>query len=114
MKKIETKHGVLYLERVKTKRNCYRLLDSEQRILWFDDTKKEALKQATLIENCNELGEWLHNFDDVCWGTKEEVKGYAKGYAKDNGHRFDKAWFEANYNRIGDTYILFEYSEAHL
>ena len=29
-----------------------------------------------------------------------------------NGREFDADWLEENYNRIGDTYIMFEYSEC--
>lgn len=31
-----------------------------------------------------------------------------------NDREIDLAWLEDNYNRIGSTFILFDYSEAYL
>jgi hypothetical protein len=114
MKEIKTTCGTIYTK--KTKKG-YQLLDSLKRVLIWDSPKKEIKKLINTLKLSSNIGDWLEQFDDVCWGTKEDVINYTKDYIEclndnDMQVKFDKKWFESQYNKVGNTYILFEYSDC--
>ena len=111
MKKIETKFGILYY--LKEKRNHYDVCDSNKGRMFFGLTKSELKEFIALVKGCEDIDDWLCGYDDVCWGTKEKVYEYAQYYAQSNGRKFDREWVDDNYNVVGNTFMLFDYSEAY-
>ena len=110
LKELETKFGTIYVS--KDKNNVFTIYDSDKIKLFFGigiDYVRNLLRD---IEKAEKISDWLEQFDDVCWGSKEDIIDFTKGYQEMNGREFDADWLEENYNRIGDTYIMFEYSEC--
>lgn len=111
-KEIKTKFGSFYY--YKEKRNCYVICDSEEWTLFTGYTNKELKEFIKLVKSCNTIEEWLENYEDVCWGNREEIEDIAKDYAESNDREYDQQWVDENFNIIGNTHVLFEYSEAYL
>lgn len=112
MKEIKTKFGVAYIKPLHN--GLYDILDSEKRILFFDCSKEEKNDFVKGMLEAENVKDWLEQFEDVCWGTKQDIMNFTNIYHKSNGRLIDKKWLEENYNRMGDTYILFEYSDCYL
>lgn len=111
MKEIKSKFGTLYLD--KEKQGGWLILDSDKYILCRFDTHQERTQELKNLNRCKHISEWLEQFDDVCWGTKQDIIDYTQDYAECNGREFDSQWLEDTYNRIGDTYIMFAYSDCY-
>lgn len=111
-KTYKTKFGELTRAKDRKQKNAYELLDSVGRILFNGCNNAFIKQQIERIKNAKEIGDWLSCFDDVCWGGKNEIKDFIKNYHEMNGRKFDNKWFEENYNKVGDTYVFFEYSDC--
>ena len=124
-KQIDTRHGTLYLVKG-CKLGTYRLLDSDHRILFHDNNKEWLEQQIELMNKAEHLSEYLEmNFDEVCWGSKQDCLNFAVDNIKSNlGWTIDqqecdyqveacKRSFDSAYNRVGDLYILFEYASFY-
>lgn len=114
MKKVfKTKYGTLTTIKDKKHEGKFEILDSVGRMLFNGCTKSFIKEQIRKLSKAKKIDNWLECFDDVCWGSKEEIKDFIKHYHDVTEDReFDEEWFEHNYNVIGDTYIFFEYSDC--
>ena len=110
-KQIETKMGTIYLYKVND--NNYMILDSVRRWIYRNLNEQQAEEKIKMLQSFNSVGEWLEDQEDVCWGSHDDILNYTRDYHECNHREFDEEWFEDNWNKIGKTYIMFEYSEAH-
>ena len=116
MKLLKTKFGDLYT--INHGRNNIEVLDSEKNTLFYGCNKPFIKMMKKHIEQSNTIADWLKGFDDVCWDTnKSRLIAFVRDYVKydmihDCDIVFDKEWFDDNYNKIGNTYIMFEYSDC--
>jgi hypothetical protein len=116
--KINTKFGTLYIETDPQERDCLAVLDSQKHTLFngCNEAYIEMMKEQ--IEKAKTIDEWLSNYDDVCWDTnKNKLIAFIRYYVKHNMIHdeqivFDKEWFNDHYNKIGNTYVMFEYSDC--
>ena len=110
-KEIRTSFGSLFYHKA-PQDNHFHICDSEKWYLFYGFTKTELKHFIKLVKGCKTIKEWLENYDDVCWGSKQDIIDYTKDYQICNGRNFDIDWLERNYNKVGDTYIMFEYSDC--
>lgn len=110
----DTKNGMLYVKYNGLGR--YDLLDSEKRWLFWNFTSEEIEETIKHINEAESVGKWLENeeYEDVCWGSKQDIIDFATDYHESNGRKVSMKYIEENYNHIGNTYVLFEYSNADL
>ena len=111
--RVETQHGDLYIG-YGDQYYRYAIFDSDKRLLFRFETERERTNAIEQIKRADSLSNYLEKFDDVCWGSKDQIIKWTKNYHESNDREVDLEWLEDNYNRIGSTFILFEYSEAYL
>lgn len=111
-KEIKTNFGTIYRHKIKV--GHYEILDSEKRILFFNMSARDCNDVIKCMQKYKTIGEWLEQYEDVCWGTKKDIIEYTKDYQEWNDRKFDSKWLEDNWNKIGKTYILFEYSGCYI
>ena len=109
---IWTCFGSLYY--TETKEGRYRITDSEGTLLWYVDTTHAMIDFIDNIKKCDTLDDWLFHFDNVCWGSKENCLEIARSYQECNGRKFDENYARENINKIGNTYVLFNYDDCYV
>lgn len=112
MKRIKTIYGTLEVGHSRKLKEYY-LYDNITRLLARFDTKKHLKNFVEVMNAYENIGDWLENYEDVCWGTKKQIEDCTKDYCKINGRKFNKRYFEASYNKLGETYIMFGYSDCY-
>lgn len=110
MVKIKTKFGNLYVRKTD---EGYEILDSKKRIMFYDQTESDVVRNIEYMERFDTIDDWLRETDDVCWGAYQDIKECAKNYCDERNYIFDFDWFKAYYNKLGNTYILFDYSDCY-
>lgn len=113
-KEINLKYGTIYVQ--KNEKNNYNILDSQLCVLFWQLTTNQVKEKVSEMKKYNSVGEWIvgEEYEDVCWGDSYKyIRDFTKSYQEDNDRDFDESWFEDNYNLIGNTFIMFEYSEAY-
>ena len=126
-RQIETKHGTFYLVKG-CKKGTFRLLDSDKKVFFYDCDRDYIDKQIEVMNKYDSFAEYLEfTYDEVCWGkSKEDCLNFALNYIEDRAHYWGhtnkeveaekdacKKAFEHCYNRVGDTYVLFEYASFY-
>lgn len=115
---LETKFGTLYICDDPRNREDLIVLDSQRRTLFRGCSRSFIKKMTEQIKKAKTIGDWLSNYEDVCWDNNKNnlitfIRSYFKYDVQHDGQIvFDKEWFESNYNKIGKTYVMFEYSEC--
>lgn len=114
MRKIETKMGIIFLGKNKDKKGGWIVFDSLERPLWYCRDKKEAKDFIATLQKYDSVKSWLETeeYGDVCWGSFGDIVDFTKDYQECNARKYDHSWLLENYNKVGKTFLMFEYSEA--